>query len=141
MKVFFDTNVYLAEALLGQAAERLLDATVKGSWRIFASDYLLEELERVMKRLSFSRRLAVLAQKRIRRRSAIVEPPASRHAVPEDENDSPILQAALAARVDYLVTNDGHLLKMSPYEGLRILSMTEYHRLLVENGLLMEPEP
>jgi hypothetical protein len=28
MKVFFDTNVYVAEALLGQAAEELLEATV-----------------------------------------------------------------------------------------------------------------
>ena len=27
MKVFFDTNVYIAEALLGEAAEALLSAT------------------------------------------------------------------------------------------------------------------
>lgn len=27
MKVFFDTNVYVAEALLGQAAEQMLEAT------------------------------------------------------------------------------------------------------------------
>jgi hypothetical protein len=27
MKVFFDTNVYVAEAILGQAAERLIEAT------------------------------------------------------------------------------------------------------------------
>jgi putative PIN family toxin of toxin-antitoxin system len=140
MKVFFDTNVYIAEALSGQAAERLLDATVKGAWRIYSSAYLLEELERVLtERLGFRRRLAVLTQKRIRRRSTLVEPPASRHVVPEDRHDSPILQAALAAKVDYLVTNDTHLLKMSPYEGLRILSMTEYHHLLVANGLLAQP--
>ena len=29
MKVFFDTNVYVAEALLGGAAEQMLDATVE----------------------------------------------------------------------------------------------------------------
>lgn len=40
MKVFFDTNVYIAEALLGEATERLLNATIEGSWRIFASGFL-----------------------------------------------------------------------------------------------------
>jgi hypothetical protein len=33
MKVFFDTNVYVAEALLGEAAEQMLEATERVSWR------------------------------------------------------------------------------------------------------------
>lgn len=67
---------------------------------------------------------------------ALVEPPASRHEVPDDPGDSPILQAALAAGVDYLVSNDAHLQALSPYESLRVLSMSDYHRLLREHGLL-----
>jgi hypothetical protein len=31
MKVFFDSNVYVAEALLGQVAEQLLEATERAS--------------------------------------------------------------------------------------------------------------
>jgi hypothetical protein len=34
MKVFLDSNVYVAEALLGRAAERLIRATVEARWRI-----------------------------------------------------------------------------------------------------------
>jgi len=64
----------------------------------------------------------------------------SRHVVPDDPHDSPILVAALAAGVDYLVTNDVHLLALSPYEGLRILSMAEYYTLLVDRGLLAASE-
>jgi hypothetical protein len=41
MKVFFDTNIYVAEALLGRVAEQLLEATEGASWRIYASAYLL----------------------------------------------------------------------------------------------------
>ena len=48
MKVFFDTNAYVAEALLGRTAEQLIEATQKGSWRILTSSYVLAELERVM---------------------------------------------------------------------------------------------
>ena len=38
MKVFFDTNVYVAEALLGAAAEQMVAATIAAKWRIFCSD-------------------------------------------------------------------------------------------------------
>ena len=123
MKILFDTNVYVAEALLGDAAERMLDATRRASWRIFVSPYLLDEIERVMvERLGFSRRFALLTRHRARRRALLVGPATSRHRVPTDPNDSPILQAALTAGADYLVTNDADFLGLSPYEGLRILS-------------------
>lgn len=137
MKVFFDTNVYVAEVLLGRAAEKMLDATAKGSWRIYSSRYVGEELERVLtEALDFPRRLAVLSRKRVLRKATVVEPGASRHVVPDDPHDSPILKAALAGGVDYLVTNDVHLLALSPYEGLRILSMSDYYRLLIDHGLM-----
>jgi uncharacterized protein len=138
MKVFFDTNVYVAEALLGDAAERMLEATLKVSWRIFTSSHVLAEIERVMvERLESSRRFALLTQRRAKRRATLVEPPrSSRHRVPDDPDDSPILQAALAAGADYLVTNDAHLLELSGYEGLRILSMSDYYRLLQDRQLL-----
>ena len=77
-----------------------------------------------------------LSRKRVLRRATLVEPGSSRRQVPGDPADSPILQAALSAGVDYLVTNDAHLLTLSPYEGLRIVSMAKYHRLLADYGLL-----
>jgi len=137
MKIFVDTNVYVAEALLGEAAEEMLAATVRASWRIYASSYLLDELERVMtEELGFSRRLALLSRGRIIRRATMVEPGASRHTVPDDIADTPILRAALAAGCDYLVTNDRHLLDLDPFEGLQIVSMTQYLQMLGNQGLI-----
>lgn len=66
----------------------------------------------------------------------MIEPGASHHNVPEDIKDTPILRAAVAAGVDYLVTNDRHLLPLDPYEGVRILSMTQYLELLVNEGMI-----
>jgi len=135
MKVFFDTCVYAAEALLGAGAEQMLNATERASWRIFVSLYLLDELERVLtERLGFRERLAHLARQRVMRRAVMIAPSASRHAVPADAADSPILQAAVAAGADYLVTNDAHLLALHPHEGLRIISMSDYYQLLENEG-------
>ena len=137
MKVFFDTNVYVAEALLGKSAEAMLGATQEASWRIFVSAYVLDETERVLTEyLGFARRLARLTRRRCIRRAIPVQERPSRHEVSDDPDDSPVLRAALESGADYLVTNDTHLLNLDPYEGLKIVSMTAYHQLLVNEGLI-----
>ncbi len=136
MKILFDTNVYVAEALLSERAGRMIEATLAARWRVYASPYLVEELGRVLaEKLGFSRRLAVLSQRRVVRRATLVEAVASAH-VPHDPKDSPILQAAVGCGADYLVTNDRHLLELNPYESLCIISMTDYYELLRQEGLL-----
>ena len=135
MKVVFDTNVYIAEALVVGLAARLVDETHARGWRVYVSDYLLDEFERVLvDHLHFSRRLAALGKIRIRRRAKSVALPPSRHSVPQDAKDSPILQTALQSGADYLVTNDRHLRALDPYEGLRILSISDYHQMLLAQG-------
>jgi putative PIN family toxin of toxin-antitoxin system len=136
MKIFFDTNVYVAEALLGQGAERMIETTQDASWRIFTSAYIAAEAQRVLReKLGFSARFAFLTRVRILRRAVVIESSASRHVVPKDKADSPVLQAALEARADYLVTNDDDLLELNPYEGLQIISMNAYRQLLENQGL------
>jgi len=136
MKIFFDTNVYVAEALRGNGARRILGATVNGRWRIYANGYVIDELKRVLvDRLGFSAEVAALARTKITRRSRWVVV-RSRAQVPQDPKDSPILQAALTCGADYLVTNDRHLLSIRPVEGIRIVSMDEYYEILRANGLL-----
>src|ERR1700722_6931313 len=108
MKIVFDTTVYVAEALLGRAAERMITATTTARWRIYCSTHILDELQTVMLRLGFARRLATLSQDRVRRRASLVAPAPSRHAVPGDPHDSPILRAALACGAAYFVTQHPH---------------------------------
>jgi predicted nucleic acid-binding protein len=119
MKVFFDTNVYVAEALRGAAASRALQATARASWRIYVNDHVVEELEDVIRRLGLSNKVASLSSSRVLRRATLVGAPSSRHTVPDDPDDSPIVSAALTAAVDYLVTNQEHLLELNPYKEAR----------------------
>ncbi len=136
MKIFFDTNVYVAEALVVGTAARLVNATLKGRWRIYASTELLDEVVEVIERLGFSKRFALLLRRRVVNRSTLVKPVPSRHQVPDDPKDGRVLRAALAAGADLLVTNDRHVLSLDPYEGLKIISMTAYFQILESEGLL-----
>jgi predicted nucleic acid-binding protein len=136
VKVFFDTNVHVAEALLGKVAARMLRATEHARWRSYTSSYVLEELRRVLiDDLHFSPRLAALAQRRVISRCFLVTLRSSA-TVPLDPKDSPILQADLSCGADYLVTNDRHLLGLDPFQSLRIISMARFYLLLKEHGLM-----
>ncbi len=76
MKVFFDTNVYVAEALLGDAAARMARGNLSGLLAHLHQPHVLEEIERVMvERLGFSRRFALLTRRRARRRATLVMSP------------------------------------------------------------------
>jgi putative PIN family toxin of toxin-antitoxin system len=136
MKVVFDTNVYVAEALGGETATQILAATRQASWRTYISDYILDELFRVMTDdLGLPRRSALLAVVWASRRARVVTPLPSRHMVPQEPADSEVLRTALRAGSSYLVTNDRHLLALHPYEGLQIVSTAEYQRILENLGL------
>ena len=136
MKVFFDTNVYVADAIGGKAARETLYATWKSRWRIYASDYVLHETAHALTDyFGFSRRLARVVTTRIRSHSTRIREYGSAVVV-DDPKDSPILQGALAAKADYLVSNDRHLLGLDPFESLRIISIHAYRQLLREHGLL-----
>jgi putative PIN family toxin of toxin-antitoxin system len=139
VKVFFDTNVLVADALLGKTAQRLVQATIAARWRIRVSKYVLIELRRVLvEGLGYPASFADRACNRLAAQARMVPERFSRHRVPADPNDSPILRAALGSGVDYLVTNDTDLLVLDPYEGLRIVSMSEYLQILVNEGLVSD---
>ena len=80
MKVFFDTNVYVAEALLGETAEAFVHATQRANWRIVTNTHVLDEMRRVLAEyFGYPVRFASLTRHRIGRRADIVEPTTSRH--------------------------------------------------------------
>jgi len=114
-----------------------VDVSIAARWRVYINRHVADEVERVLvTQLDASPRFARLTSLRCLRRADLVADASSRHTVPTDEDDSPILRAALQAGVDYLVTNDQHLLNLSPYESLQIISLTDYHNLLQDRGLL-----
>jgi putative PIN family toxin of toxin-antitoxin system len=138
MKVVFDTNVYVAESLGGDTATRLFTSTVRASWRIYVSRYIVDEMTAVMTDdLGLSRRSAALAAIRALRRGILIEPAASRHTVPQDPADCEVLRTALQAGADYFVTNDRHLLALHPYHGVHIISMADYRKILEERELFV----
>ena len=66
------------------------------------------------------------AQQEIRSFANHVTPKEALKVVRADPDDDRILERAAAARSDYLVTDDKHLLNMKSHRGTQILKATEF---------------
>lgn len=128
LKVVADTNILIsalhfggeAEIFLGMAASRLL--------HLFLSKYILWEIKMVLlNKFGWSEEQAKAAQTSLIEIAKIVNPKRSVSAVKTDEADNRILECALEAHADVLVTNDKrHLLPLRSFRGIKIMALKEF---------------
>lgn len=135
MKVLFDTNVHVSDAVYGGGATRAITATLNARWKIFVCPTILTELDRVIRtKFNRSQSFANATVRTLRDISEVAEEPITRHHVPGDPDDTPIFRAAMAVGVDYVVTGDAKLLALSPMEGVRIIALADYLHVLQSHG-------
>ena len=109
------------------APARIIEAVLAGELVLVTSSPLLAELRRVLaypklaNAIPDGARLADLVEL-----SSVVVEPLSVFAVVEDESDNRVLEAAVAAGADYIVSGDGHLLTLGMFQGIPILTPAEF---------------
>ncbi len=108
LKAVLDTNVVLSAYLNLEGPSRvILDLVFSGHFRCFVSNPLLEEYEEVLKRPRFERDPREIARSiRPMRDAAILVVPRKRLQITSDSDDNKVLECALAARADYVVTGN-----------------------------------
>lgn len=108
LKAVLDTNVVLSAHLNLEGSSRvILDLVFSRFFRCFVSNPLLEEYEEVLKRPRFGRDAREIARSlRLMRNAAILVVPRKRLQVTRDPDDNKVLECALEARADYIVTGN-----------------------------------
>ena len=127
MRVVFDTNIFVsAFAMPGGAADRALHRVIAGQDVLFISHAILSELTRVLSQ-KFGHEPEQLARTAVFLAEAgeLVRPRA-RIRVLADEPDNRILECAIAARADAVVTGDRAMLALKSYRDIEILSLKTY---------------
>ena len=131
MRAVADTNVVGSGLLWFGPPRRVLDLARSGQIQLFTSPVLLAELEDVLARKKFRRRLElagvelpelVLGYAALAR---VMVPAEVRSIITEDPEDDEVLACALTARADLVVSGDKHLLRLGDYEGIRIVRPLE----------------
>lgn len=127
MKVVFDTNIYISALTLpGGRGDQALTRIIDGEDTLAISKPILDELLSVLAR-KFARdreelaRLAVF----ISNLAEFVESEGAISAL-SDEPDNRILECAVAANAQRIVTGDRAMLALGEFRGIAIVSLADY---------------
>ena len=130
VKVVFDTNVWIS--IFMEKRLRNEFSQIKQEIIVYISEDIGLEISKV---LQYPQVAEVLRKIGMRERDVLriladnsknVEPMLKLHVINEDVEDNKILECALAARVDIIVSGDKHLLELVKFKKTRILTPKEF---------------
>lgn len=132
MRAVIDSNVIVSGVTYPGNEAHALDLAVQGRFELVLSESMLTEVFRtLLYKFEWSYRASVDVLEELRDVATIVDPPPHASAVPENHPDNRILDCAVFASADYLVTGDRkHLLPLQEFEGVRILRAPDFLEVL-----------
>lgn len=126
MKIVCDTNVYLAAAKSSSYARtQVTRSQPHGPYQLYISpEIILEVREKLEYKIGYSAADSADFIKMIMRYARLVYPTRRITGVLQDIDDHIILECAVEARAQAIVTSDKGLLRLKEYEGIAILHPT-----------------
>lgn len=126
-RVVADTNVLVSAIQFGGKPKQLLDLAVDGHVDLALSEAILEETLRVL-RDKFHRTPGELREtdKQLRVIGRIVTPTESINVINADPSDDRILECAVAAAAEVIVSGDKHLVALGSFRGILLQRVAEF---------------
>ena len=128
MKVVLDTNVLVSGIFFSGPPAEILRAWSQGKFQMVLSPEILDEYTRVSAELAdkfpdmdFRRILDLVVV-----RSDVCSPNALPQRVCEDPHDDKFFAAAIDTRTKIIISGDKHLLKVSGYQGVSVLTPRQF---------------
>ena len=128
MRVVLDSNVIISAVLHSGNPARVLDLMVDAGYELCLSPFILGEVANVLAH-KFNRSAQFIEETiaDLRRTATIIDPAPEADAVPGGHADNRILDCAVAAQADFLVTGDArHLLPLGEHRGTRIVNAARF---------------
>ncbi len=127
MRTVADTNVYISALNFGGTAEEVLTLARARAIELFTSPPILMEVEGVLTRkFQWSVSRARDATSLIRGFATVVRPEVSVEAIVQDEPDNRVLECALAAKAEVILSGDSHLRALGVFKGIPIMGPREF---------------
>lgn len=123
-RVVLDTNIYISAIMFGGKPEKIRKLSREKKIELFASEAILEEIARVLRR-KFNWPSWQISQviDDIRELSILVVPSQTLFLIKKDDSDNRILECAVEGQAQYIISGDTqHLLPLREYQGIKILS-------------------
>jgi len=138
VRAVLDTNIVVSGLLWRAAPRQVLDAARDQRITLHTSSVLLDELAEVLSRPHLASVIAAnqaspaFLMQRYAMLAQLVIPAQTARVVAKDIDDDAVIACALAARAEWIVSGDAHLLNLKHYQGMRIIDAAEAVRSLAQ---------
>ncbi|MGV8171332.1 MAG: putative toxin-antitoxin system toxin component, PIN family [Candidatus Woesearchaeota archaeon] len=130
MRVVLDTNILVSATLWnGSVAQKLLLKLLEENVSIYISKDIILEYENVLIRdFKYSKSEVETIVNTILKFSILITPKEHVHIVKNDLTDDKIIDCAIEASAEYIITYDKHLLNMTAFRQIKILTPNEIRK-------------
>lgn len=134
MRVVLDTNVIVSGLNFPGNERLILELALRGRFQLYLSPFILQEVAGVLgRKFDWTEKRLSQALRALEDAATIVEPSRRPEVIEGGHADNRILECAVAAAADHLVTGDRrHLLPLEEHQGARILNAPRFLPLLEE---------
>ena len=128
LKVVLDTNVLISAILFGGKPRQILEKAIRGEIRLCISEPILKEFSGVLRRSKFdySPEMIQFILTELTGIADFVNPSETIDVVLEDPDDNRILECAVEAGANYIITGDFHLLKLRWYRNIGVVNVVGF---------------
>jgi len=126
--VVLDSNVLISAIVFGGKPRVILESIIEGKLKLAFSEALLEEIEAVLqgKKFRFSPQITDLIITELQSISEILHPTSTVSVIKKDPADNKVIECAIAANADFIISGDAHLLELGEYRNIKILSPSDF---------------
>jgi len=131
MKVVLDTNIFISGIFWKGSSNRIITHWKEGKFTLITSLEAVSEIIKVLKDFKIKLSEDIIKEwiDLIVRNSIIVEPKEKIAIVKDDPKDNIFIETAVAGNVDYLISQDNHLLKLKEFRGIKIITPEEFNKI------------
>lgn len=125
--VVLDANIYVSALAFGGKPKRAFQLGITRRVDVAISDPIRTEVLRTLRdKLLWSEDRLTEASSLIGTAARTVVPTVALHVVKRDPDDDRVLECAVAAKAQLIVTGDSDLLDIGEYEGIEIVQVAEF---------------
>jgi len=128
VRIVCDTNIFISALRFGGNLDKIIELAREGAIELITSPFILHEFERVlMQKFHYKKEEVKSFRKSIEKICLLVNPTTRVSIIKEKENDNRILECALEAKVNYIVTGDTkHILPLKNFQGIKIVTAAQF---------------
>jgi len=135
MKVTLDTNILISGTFWTGDSFKILNLIDTNKIKCVLSEEILKEYnkvinsEEIIDKVENKKLITLKIIEKVISNSIIIEPKIKIN-ISEDPDDNKVLECAIEGSVDYIITNDAHLLKIKEYKGIKIINSAKFIKIL-----------